>query len=165
MELGRLKEELILWLWNRLPGYNFVLVFFCISIIVIYCHLSLLCLKMALDGLKLVAANKTSSSQKVFDLVLCSIDTIWKCLTPAGHPNSKSKKKDSLQVWTGCTTLKFSQITLSRTLGILLDPCGEKEWWEGRQWWSWWSLGGCWNEIKKRRHLIQKVRTLGIRET
>ena len=63
-------------------------------------------------------------------MVLCSIDTIWKCLTPAGHPNSKSKKKDSLQVWTGCTTLKFSQITLSRTLGIIFDPCGEKEWWE-----------------------------------
>ena len=35
-------------------------------------------------------------------------------------------KKDSLQVWTGCTTMKFSLIILTRTLGIIFDPCGEK---------------------------------------
>ena len=55
LESGRLEEEKLL-VWNRLPGFNFVLVFFSILIIVIFCHLSLLCLKMALDGLKLIAA-------------------------------------------------------------------------------------------------------------
>ena len=73
MESGRLEEEKLL-VWNRLPGYNFVLVLFFILIIVILCHVSLLCLKMAPGGLKLVAANETSSSQeRVWFLVLKGI--------------------------------------------------------------------------------------------
>ena len=66
MESGRLEEEKLL-VWNRLPGYNFVLVFFSIFIIVIFCHLSLLCLKMAPGGLKLVAANKHLAVKEEFD--------------------------------------------------------------------------------------------------
>ena len=66
MESGRLEEEKLL-VWNRLPGYNFVLVLFFILIIVIFCHLSLLCLKMAPGGLKLVAANKHLAVKKEFD--------------------------------------------------------------------------------------------------
>ena len=46
-------------------GYNFVLVFFSIFIIVIFCHLSLLCLKMAPEGLKL--ANEHLAIKKEFD--------------------------------------------------------------------------------------------------
>ena len=85
MESGRLEEEKLL-VWNRLPGYNFVLVLFSILIIVIFCHLSLLCLKMALEGLKLVAANITSSSQEcLWFLVLCIILTIF---TISGFKNS-----------------------------------------------------------------------------
>ena len=110
-------------------------------------------------------SSKHNLDFPVFDLVLCSIDTIWKCLTPAGHPNSKSKKKDSLQVWTGCTTMKFSQITLSRTICILLDPYGEKEWWEWRHRRTWWRYRWYWNEIGERWYLLQKVKKLGIRET
>ena len=30
------------------------------------------------------------------------------------------------QILTGCTTLKLSQLTLFRTLVILLGPCGER---------------------------------------
>ena len=69
---GRLKEELISLLWNGLPGYNFVLVVFFVCIIVIYCHLSLLCLKMALDGLKLVAAINILQSRKLFEIRFCA---------------------------------------------------------------------------------------------
>ena len=62
------KGEEKLLVWNRLPGFNFVLVFFSILIIVIFCHLSLLCLKMALDGLKLVAAIKILQSRMLFEI-------------------------------------------------------------------------------------------------
>ena len=71
MESGRLEEEKLL-VWNRLPGFNFVLVFFSILIIVIFCHLSLLCLKMALDGLKLVAAIKILQSRMLFEIRFCA---------------------------------------------------------------------------------------------
>ena len=61
-----------LLVWNRLPRFDFVLVFFSILIIVIFCHLSLLCLKMALDGLKLVAAIKILQSRMLFEIRFCA---------------------------------------------------------------------------------------------
>ena len=73
---GDFRKKILVW--NRLNENNFVLVVYCILIIVIFCHFSLLCLKMALDGLKLVAANITSIAvKKVFYLVLCIIFTIY----------------------------------------------------------------------------------------
>ena len=53
---GDFRKKILVW--NRLNENNFVLVVYCILIIVIFCHFSLLCLKMAPGGLKLVAAIK-----------------------------------------------------------------------------------------------------------
>ena len=127
MESGRLEEEKLL-VWNRLPGFNFVLVFFSILIIVIFCHLSLLCLKMALDGLKLVAAIKILQSRMLFEIRFCASFYLLNYITQGGHLNPDLKMVDEgLSVSLDWNLPSLQNITPSRTLSINFDPHGEIE--------------------------------------
>ena len=76
------------------PSSNFVSVFFSISIIVIFCHLSLLCLKMVLDGLKLVAAIKILQSRMLFEIRFCASFYLLNYITQGGHLNPDLKMVD-----------------------------------------------------------------------